>query len=100
MANLCPTFPITGVDRLGKRAESYKTCGFSDAGNFVLYPVRKSLVEPMPVCGFAPLRTQLELVELDNIFCNVLFGVHLEMLKLCFSFSGWIVRAKILLKDS
>ena len=69
-------FPVAAINRLGQCVEFRKCGGFSNMGHFILYAGRKSVIELVSECAAIPTCNGGMLIELDEVFCNVLSGFH------------------------
>ena len=89
------TFPVAAINRLGQCVE-FRKCGrFSYVGHFILYARRKYVIELVSECAAIPTCNGDLLIELDEVFCNVLSGFHRQILEFAFGFCNYVWRCKI-----
>ena len=87
--------PIACIDLLGERVQSIQCPRFTNLGQFVFYPVRKTSIEVVPegtVTVASDLRGQP--VEVHDIPRDAVTILHLKVVKLMFCVSDRVMWTK------
>ena len=89
------SFPVTGVDRMGKDLHSVESGGFTLLAHNVLNAFRQSGVITVTEDTFIPAGLDRETVEFDIVLDNMLVILHTEVIDSVFGVSGRINGAEL-----
>ena len=92
--DLFSTFPIAGVDLLGKSLHTEEAGGFSDARDLILETSRKSVIKTEAEGGIAPIKLGGVSIELYDVFSQALIVLHRKVGELGLGISNWVCRSK------
>ena len=88
--------PISGVDGLGEGTEFMEDVRFANAGNLILDAGLKSMIQLSAEGGMAPLDMGGKAVEVNEVLHYVLVFMHVEILKIGFTFAFGVMWSKVL----
>ena len=92
MSELILALPIARIDLLGECMQSIQSPWFTNLGQFIFYPVRKTSIEVVPE-GTITIASDLQgqPVEVHNILRDAVTILHLKVVKLMFCISDRVM---------